>query len=765
MTAWWAQAQLLWVATAVMLVTVLYLLARHLNSAGSKLLIAFGVSLGAMGATRAMAVGAGDPADVLQNFRYFYAFSCLASALFWHFCMQVLRLIERFWPVLFLSWLLYSLLAMLSLESGLVVASLRAESWGLEAVGGPGALALIMLQTGELGLCFYFCREQYLRAQAPEDCRRLRWFFGLLLLLCMAVSDFAFHLTGLGLPITVVMLVPCMLLTAYLMWRFGMGLRPVELLVEQFGQADDAAHLIVTDEGYIRYASPGLTQLTGQPMSAWVGQALTAVFKEDVDAARLRWCQRRKGQVLRLRLRAARDSQPALELSVDLVRPEGGAKAGYFCRLRVPRAQRSRDLDGTVTAQEFTACLHDALREAKQVEQSHAVLLVAGVDRMSQVNTAFGPDIGDRVLARVRVKLLQVAEQYRGKVYRSAGDQFLVLLQTTRTDHLPDELGQQLSVLNEPLVTPRGECFASVSSALVESDPRMSVADHLSSASGWLQAARRERPGKLSQITARKPDRERGFDSFVRKALDRGLLTLEWIGRQEPGAQEIEGYRLIPMLELASGQQLRGQALAERILSDDLRARLDLWTLQRWLEQVPHVERQLPASARFVLRLDQVSAQSTQFTDRLLQIVPAALSRRLVLVIAEHDSLNAAVQRQLRRWHEAGIQIELADFGEGMSSMSCLHQLPISALRLSARVVRDALIRPSSRQMTQAVSKFAKRLDFRVVAEGVDSAVERELVGALGFSLLEGAAAGGWCFTGHDGRPRRLAPLAIEAGA
>lgn len=761
MTAWWAQAHLLWVSTAVLLLTVAYLLLRHLNSAGSKLLIAFGVSLGAMGASRALAVSAADSADALQNFRYFYAFSSIASALFWHFCMQVLRLIDRFWPVLFLSWLLYSLLAMLSLESGLVVSSLRAEPWGQEVVGGLGVLALIILQTGQLGLCFYFCREQYQKALAQEDRQRLRWFFRLLILLCFAVSDFAFHLTGLGRPITVIMLVPCMLLTAFLMWRFGMGLKPVELLVEQFGQSDDAAHLIVTDEGYIRYASPGIAKLTGQPESAWVGKPLTAIFLQEIDAGRLRWCQRLKGQALPVRLRAAQESQPTLELSVNLAKPAAGAKAGYFCRLRVPRGQRSRDLEGTVTAQAFTARLHDALREAQQVEQSRAALLVAGVDRMSQINSAFGPDIGDQVLARLRSQLRQVAEQYRGEVYRSAGDQFLVLLQTTKLEWLPEDLERQLAALAEPLQTGRGECFASVTSVLVDCDPALDVAGHLSAASGWLQEARREFPGKLSRRTAARPDEELGFDSRIQQALDRGALVLEWTGRQDPVTQAIEGFLLSPALELPGGQWLRGQALSERIRAEELRSRLDLWVLQQWLARMPEVASQLPETACFALRLDQVSAHSAQFTDWLLRLVPATLRRRLTLVIAEHDSLNAGVQRELRRWHSAGIRIELADFGEGVSSMSCLHQLPISALRLSARVVREALVRPSARQMTLAVSKFAQRLDFRVIAEGVDSVVEREVVGALGFGLLEGAAAGGWQFAGGK-QPVRIAPLADE---
>ena len=75
--------------------------------------------------------------------------------------------------------------------------------------------------------------------------------------------------------------------------------------------------------------------------------------------------------------------------------------------------------------------------------------------------------------------------------------------------------------------------------------------------------------------------------------------------------------------------------------------------------------------------------------------------------------------------------------------------------------IREALVRPSARQMTLAVSKFAQRLDFRVIAEGVDSVVEREVVGALGFGLLEGAAAGGWQFAGGK-QPVRIAPLADE---
>jgi EAL domain-containing protein (putative c-di-GMP-specific phosphodiesterase class I) len=100
----------------------------------------------------------------------------------------------------------------------------------------------------------------------------------------------------------------------------------------------------------------------------------------------------------------------------------------------------------------------------------------------------------------------------------------------------------------------------------------------------------------------------------------------------------------------------------------------------------------------------------------------------------------------------AGVRIALDDFGTGYSSLTYLHRFDIDCIKIDKSFV-DAVTRDRQAAMIVAsVTRLARTLGMKVVAEGVESESQREVLLAAGCDYLQGF---------HFGRP--VAPGALIA--
>ncbi len=80
----------------------------------------------------------------------------------------------------------------------------------------------------------------------------------------------------------------------------------------------------------------------------------------------------------------------------------------------------------------------------------------------------------------------------------------------------------------------------------------------------------------------------------------------------------------------------------------------------------------------------------------------------------------AAAVDALERYRHRGISISLDDYGTGQSTLSYLHELPRSELKIDCMFVQDAHIKKSDAALVRSTVELARRLGNRVMAEGVE---------------------------------------------
>ncbi len=153
-----------------------------------------------------------------------------------------------------------------------------------------------------------------------------------------------------------------------------------------------------------------------------------------------------------------------------------------------------------------------------------------------------------------------------------------------------------------------------------------------------------------------------------------------------------------------------------------------------------------------VVRSSQLAGQSALFfvnvhpaelLDEQLYAPDAPLSmlaKQVVLEITERTRLDQVpdVRGRVSRLRQLGYRIAVDDLGAGYSALSSIAQLEPEFVKLDISLVRDLDTVPIKQKLVRSLVSLAKEMNAVVVAEGVETAAERDALVDLGCDLLQG---------------------------
>jgi len=403
-------------------------------------------------------------------------------------------------------------------------------------------------------------------------------------------------------------------------------------------------------------------------------------------------------------------------------------------------------LTGLPNRRMFYDRLEQEIKKAHRNDLSLALIFL-DLDRFKEVNDTLGHDQGDKLLQESAKRLLACVRE-SDTVARLGGDEFIIILGELDDAAVVERIAQKILIgLTEPfkLDTEIAYVAASLGVTFYPGDAKK-VDDLMKNVDQAMYAAKNMGGNRYSYFT---PSMQESAQTRMQMAND---LRAAIVGEQFWLAYQ-------PIVELKSGAINKAEALlrwqhptrglispAEFIpVAEDTGLIIEIgeWVFREAVNQV-HFWRET-INRDFQVSINKSPAQfyseaKTQNTwfDYVKELGLPGSS--LVIEITEGLLLDASehVTARLLEFRDEGIQVSLDDFGTGYSSLSYLKKFDIDYLKIDKSFVANLSAGSDDLVLCEAIIVMAHKLGIKVVAEGVETEIQRDLLLAAGCDFGQG---------------------------
>jgi diguanylate cyclase (GGDEF)-like protein len=381
-----------------------------------------------------------------------------------------------------------------------------------------------------------------------------------------------------------------------------------------------------------------------------------------------------------------------------------------------------------------------------QCSQGSVTLFLIGIRDLKQINERFGRGAGDAAIRQVGHRIIRfAAAQGRARlVARLPGREFMLVLDGDRDEKAAEAIADALlNTLSGNLGDAADLIHISARVGVAQAEADETGAE-LCYRAGDALAKAYARKGKRLHIA--EPHAATGFhllaelDAGLREALEKRQIAIMFQPQFEVASGHLVGAEALarwhhPMLgEIGAGQLF---ATADRC---DLREELSL-LIQRTAIGVAAGWPAALGDLRLAVNLG-AEELGEGYSDRLLLLLEQTgfAADRLTLELTE-ESLIRDIDRagaQLEALRAHGVRIAVDDFGTGYSSLAYLKALPLDYLKLDKGMTPDICGTSKDRIVLRAIIAMGKALELRIIAEGVESERELEMLRAEGCDYFQG---------------------------
>lgn len=372
-------------------------------------------------------------------------------------------------------------------------------------------------------------------------------------------------------------------------------------------------------------------------------------------------------------------------------------------------------------------------------------LMMLDLDGFKDVNDTTGHDAGDACLREIARRLKALSAE--GCIARVGGDEFAILLQATDPLHMDALADWLLREVSEPFIWDQQGFQLSVSIGITHSldrptiDPPMLLTEadlalYAAKAKGknrrefFTEELRKESENKVSTI------------SRTRAALRNGELLLHYQPKIQLSDRQIVG--LEALLRWQDGDVLRfpGEfraALDDTILSNEIGA----FVLEEAFRQAGEWVKAGVDFGHVAVNMSPQQFQNDGMVDGLLESLArhGLAPHHIQLEITEETVLSRSadeVRAACGRLRDKGMQIAFDDFGTGFASLTHLIEFPVDIIKVDRSFVSRLAEDARARSIVASIVGLARNLVLGVVAEGVETEGQRELLLAMGCNVAQG---------------------------
>ncbi len=389
-------------------------------------------------------------------------------------------------------------------------------------------------------------------------------------------------------------------------------------------------------------------------------------------------------------------------------------------------------------------CIDAAHRDAETVFG----LIFLDIDRFKVINDSLGHAVGDRLLQEVS-RIITEITQGTGFVARFGGDEFLILIEEPCTEQSASNLAGKLArTLAKPINIDDLELRVNASAGLVLVTGIYDFVDSvIRDADTALQVAKQEHRGNyvtFDQEMRKKVDHRFNIEQEIQHGLEEDEFSMffqpimsindnEHIGFEALVRWHNAKYGFIPPDEFIPVAEDTGtiRDLGKVILLKSISA-VGRWKKQGLWQEGWYVSINVSGEQLYDGSLTQLIEESLYVYNVAPQDIRLELTETSVIA-----NQNAA-DDVLPNLRAQGIKLCMDDFGTGYSSLSYLKVLPFDVIKIDKSFIDELEKEQQSRKLVSTVLALAADLNFLVVAEGIETRQQQQILAEMNCSFGQG---------------------------
>lgn len=396
----------------------------------------------------------------------------------------------------------------------------------------------------------------------------------------------------------------------------------------------------------------------------------------------------------------------------------------------------------------FKNLLNDAIKSSLQTKQIGAVLFV-DIDNFKSINDVYGHKIGDEVLSIVAKRLAKMLEDNQS-VCRIGGDEFVILMPDNGIDEAETQVqvanhGEQIRrCIEKPMRLNNRDYLITVSIG-VSLFPKDGISEEniLQEADIAMYIAKQ---GGRNTLKFFAPDMQESIkerfslEKYLRYALAKNELQIYVQSQVDKDANVIGGECLIRWNHPTKGlvSPLTFIPIAEE--SNQILV-IGEWVLTEACKMLAFLNKH-KRPLRLSVNVSPKQFQQENFAEIVKNILnkTQAPAELLTIEITENLLLNntSDVVETMLSLSSLGIRFSIDDFGTGYSSLSYLKSLPLHELKIDKSFIQYLPSDENDQALIKTILSVAHHLNLLIVAEGVETYEQHDLLIALGCNFSQG---------------------------
>ncbi len=393
----------------------------------------------------------------------------------------------------------------------------------------------------------------------------------------------------------------------------------------------------------------------------------------------------------------------------------------------------------------FRDRLSQAIHYSKRHNKKFALIFI-DLDRFKQINDSFGHQFGDMVLLEIS-KRIKNELRSEDTLARFGGDEFVVIARDINEKSDAEKIAaKMLESLKEPLNLYGHDIYTSISIGIsLYPDDSQSEENLVKYADSAMYKAKEEGRNNYrfysSEMTQNAFEKV-ALENALRAAIEKQEFEVFYQPQVNAVDKNVSGVEALVRWRHSRDDLLAPAKFLPVAEESGLIVEIDRIVMRKAMKQFAKWKKSGLITGRLSLNLAMKQLLQDDFLEFFEKTLKETGFERewLEFEVTESDVMRNPAQSiaKLAYLYTKGVAIAMDDFGTGYSSLAYLTKLPLDKLKIDRSFIVEMQKDINSMEIVKVVVALAQTLGLKLVAEGVETCMQQDLLLQMGCSVIQG---------------------------